>query len=38
MARWELGGGKCWWRPEMGQQNVFANAPTNIQEWRTHIQ
>jgi hypothetical protein len=38
MARWELGGGKCWWRPEMGRQDVFTNAPTNIQEWRTHLQ
>lgn len=38
MARWEIGGGKCWWRPELGKENVFANAPTNIQEWRTHLQ
>jgi hypothetical protein len=38
MARWELGGGRCWWRPEMGRQDVFTNAPTNIQEWRTHPQ
>lgn len=38
MARWELGGGKCWWRPEMGKQDVYTNAPTNIQEWRPHYE
>lgn len=37
MARWEIGRGLCWWRPEMGRQNVTASAPTNTQEWRVRV-